>query len=52
MTRFVDLWVIPWLGLLADWSIRWGIPIALLAGWFAVHAPRKAPLATLCAQRC
>ncbi len=42
MTRFTDVWVIPWLAVLVDWSVRWGILLALLAAWFAVHPPRRA----------
>ena len=42
MTGFTDAWVIPWLAFLAEWSIRWGVLLALIAAWFAVHPPRRA----------
>ncbi len=41
MTHLVDHWVIPWLMLLADWSIRWGAVLAPLAVWFTVRPPRR-----------
>ncbi len=42
MTGFTDAWVIPWLAFLAEWSIRWGVLLALIAAWFALHPPRRA----------
>jgi beta-lactamase regulating signal transducer with metallopeptidase domain len=42
MTQFIDDCVVPWLALLCEWSIRWGIILALLAAWFAVRSPRRA----------
>jgi hypothetical protein len=30
-----DRWVVPWLALLVDGSIRWGIVLAVLAVWVA-----------------
>ncbi len=42
MTHFSDVWVAPWLALLADWSIRWGLVLAVLAVWFALRPPRSA----------
>ncbi len=32
MNYLSEYWVIPWLTFLAEWSIRWGIVIAVLAG--------------------
>ncbi|MDR3619077.1 MAG: carboxypeptidase regulatory-like domain-containing protein [Paludisphaera borealis] len=37
-----DRWVVPWLALLVDGSIRWGIVLAVLAVWFALRPPRRA----------
>ena len=42
MTQFTDDWVVPWLALLCEWSVRWGVLLALVATWFAVHPPRRA----------
>ena len=42
MIPLIDRAVEPVLWLLADWSIRWGILIVLLAVWFRVHPPRSA----------
>jgi beta-lactamase regulating signal transducer with metallopeptidase domain len=35
-------WVVPGLAFLADWSIRWGILLAMLLLWLAVRPPRRA----------
>jgi len=37
-----DRWVVPWLMLLVDGSIRWGIVLAALAAWFALRPPKRA----------
>jgi beta-lactamase regulating signal transducer with metallopeptidase domain len=42
MIAFVDAYVPAGLAWLAEWSIRWGVLIALLAAWFAVCPPRRA----------
>ncbi len=42
MTRFTDVWVIPWLALLADWSVRCGVLFVILTIWFALRPPRRA----------
>ncbi len=42
MIRTVDAYVAPGLALLADWSIRWGVLIGLLAAWWLVRPPRRA----------
>ena len=42
MNSFIDAWLAPGTWLLADWSLRWGILIVLVAGWFAVRPPRTA----------
>ena len=34
--------VLPGLAFLADWSIRWGILLALFLSWLAVRPPRDA----------
>ena len=34
-------WVVPWLTLLAEWSVRWGVVIAMLAAWLALRPPRR-----------
>jgi beta-lactamase regulating signal transducer with metallopeptidase domain len=44
MNDFVDLRLEPVLWLLADWSLRWGVLIAVLGVWFAVRPPRQAAL--------
>ena len=36
MTRFTGEWVVPWLAFLADWSVRWGVILLILALWFAL----------------
>ena len=42
MTVLVDHFVVPWLSLLTDWSIRWGAVLAVLATWFLIRPPRRA----------
>ena len=44
MMGFTDAWVIPWLGFLVEWSIRWGIVLLFLAAWFALRSPRGASI--------
>ena len=41
LIAIIDRWIVPWLSLLADWSIRWGVLIAGLALWLAVRPPRR-----------
>ena len=42
--------IVAWLGLLVDWSIRWGLVLAALAVWFALRPPRRAAIRyALCA---
>ena len=42
MTPITDDWVVPGLVLLADWSVRWGVVLVVLAAWFAVRPPQRA----------
>jgi beta-lactamase regulating signal transducer with metallopeptidase domain len=42
MMLLLDRCVIGFLALLADWSLRWGAAIAILAAWFALRPPRSA----------
>src|SRR4051794_5766992 len=42
MTHLTDRWVVPWLAILAEWSVRWGVVIAVLATWFVLRPPRRA----------
>ncbi|MFI5455562.1 MAG: carboxypeptidase regulatory-like domain-containing protein [Isosphaerales bacterium] len=42
MNGLTDLWVVPWLAFLADWSVRWGLVLAALSLWFALRPPRRA----------
>jgi hypothetical protein len=42
MTRLVDHFVVPWLSLVADWSVRWGVVLVVLAAWLALRPPRRA----------
>jgi protocatechuate 3,4-dioxygenase beta subunit len=42
MILLSERWVIPWLALMAEWSVRWGVVIALLAAWLALRPPRSA----------
>ena len=37
-----DRWVIPGLGILADWPVRWGALLALFLFWLAFLPPRRA----------
>ncbi len=41
MIHLTDRWIVPCLALLADWSIRWGLVLAPLLGWFALRPPRQ-----------
>ena len=34
MIPLIDRWVVPWLALLADWSVRWGVVLVVLALMF------------------
>jgi beta-lactamase regulating signal transducer with metallopeptidase domain len=36
-----DRWVIPGLAFLADWSVRWGVLLAMLFCWLAFLPPRR-----------
>lgn len=38
----VDRVVMPWLALMGDWSLRWGVVLAVLLTWLAVRPPRRA----------
>jgi hypothetical protein len=42
MINVTNLWIVPWLVFLTDWSVRWGLVLAALALWFAVRPPRRA----------
>lgn len=42
MTHLADRWVVPLLAFLAEWSIRWGIVLGLLALWFSLRPSRRA----------
>ena len=42
LLEFANGWVIPGLAFLADWSVRWGILLALFLSWLAVRPPRDA----------
>jgi hypothetical protein len=42
MSSFIDTWLEPVLWLVGDWSLRWGLLIAVLAAWFAWRPPRQA----------
>jgi beta-lactamase regulating signal transducer with metallopeptidase domain len=42
MTLLSDEWVISLLARLADWSLRWGAAIAILAAWLVLRPPRSA----------
>jgi protocatechuate 3,4-dioxygenase beta subunit len=39
---FTDRWVVPALVFLADWSMRWGVLLALLLLWLVLRPPRRA----------
>ena len=41
MMDLTERWVIPWLTLLAEWSVRWGVVIAMLAAWLALRPPKR-----------
>jgi protocatechuate 3,4-dioxygenase beta subunit len=42
MNSLTDAWINPGLAILVDWSIRWGIVLAVLAAWFRLRPPRRA----------
>lgn len=42
--RNLDLFAQWWLGLLADWSLRWAVLLLLLWLWFAIRQPRSSLL--------
>ncbi|HEX3448014.1 MAG TPA: hypothetical protein VHS97_07150, partial [Isosphaeraceae bacterium] len=42
LLEFTDRWVVPGLGFLADWSVRWGILLAILLLWLVARPPRRA----------
>jgi len=42
---FTDRWVVPGLAFLADWSVRWGILLAILLLWLVSRPPRRAFIA-------
>ena len=42
MTHLTDRWVVPWLAFVTDWSIRWGVVLAVLAAWLVLRPPRRA----------
>jgi beta-lactamase regulating signal transducer with metallopeptidase domain len=44
MSDFIDTRLEPALWVLADWSLRWGALIALVAIWFAPRPPRQAAM--------
>ena len=44
MIHFTDRILMPWLGGLTDWSVRWAIVIAVVAVWLSVRAPRRTEL--------
>ena len=41
MMHLTARWVVPWLALLAEWSVRWGVVIAMLAAWLALRPPQR-----------
>ena len=43
LLEFANGWVIPGLAFLADWSVRWGILLALFLSWLAVRPPPMPP---------
>ena len=44
MNALVERWATPLLTFLAEWSLRWGIVIGVLAVWLAVRPPRSAAM--------
>ena len=42
MTHLIDRWVVPGLWFLGDWSLRWGLLLAVLAIWLTLRPPRRA----------
>jgi beta-lactamase regulating signal transducer with metallopeptidase domain/protocatechuate 3,4-dioxygenase beta subunit len=42
LVEIADRWVIPGLTLLAGWSVRWGVLLAVFLIWLAVLPPRRA----------
>jgi len=51
MIGFTDRWAIPWLVFLADWSIRWGVVLAILAVWFVLALSSITPRCCQSTQR-
>lgn len=48
MTHLTEHWVVPWLSILADWSIRWGLVNGAPAAWLAFPPRRAATRHLLC----
>jgi len=44
MMPLTDRWVVPWLALMAEWSLRWGVVLAVLAAWLMMRPPRQAAI--------
>ncbi|WP_406698069.1 M56 family metallopeptidase [Singulisphaera sp. Ch08] len=42
MMELTDIWIIPGLVLLAEWSLRWGLVLLVLSLWFILRPPRRA----------
>jgi len=42
MSHLADTWIIPWLAFLAEWSVRWGVVLVLLAASLALRPPKRA----------
>jgi hypothetical protein len=42
MIDLTDRWIVPGLVFLADWSVRWGVVLAVLAAWLVLRPPRQA----------
>ena len=38
MLELTDFWIVPGLYFLAEWSLRWGLVLLVLAVWFALRA--------------
>jgi protocatechuate 3,4-dioxygenase beta subunit len=41
MMDLTERWMVPWLEIMVEWSLRWGLVIALLAAWLALRPPRR-----------
>ena len=48
LLEVTDQWVIPFLAFLADWSIRWGVLLAMLWVVVVIRPPRAPGCATSC----